>query len=150
MSSRYPSTLPFVHYTSNDNKCTLNLYTLGSKQQYTKSFYQLLDYPMAYFWVQLLAVDSYLVLSVLYIWAISGTRGSSGFGSVKREQIESNTWKRKQRTFPILLKYRTDLTNWMECTYLNTPTHPPKLKPKKEQKKRFQKCKAHLRGSFLS
>uniref|UniRef100_A0A2P2LG78 Ubiquitin-conjugating enzyme E2 10 n=1 Tax=Rhizophora mucronata TaxID=61149 RepID=A0A2P2LG78_RHIMU len=46
---------------------------------------------MAYFWVQLLAVVSYLLLSVLYMWAISGTRGSSGFGSVKREQIESNT-----------------------------------------------------------
>jgi len=46
---------------------------------------------MAYFWVQLLAVDSYLFLSVLYMWAISGTKGSSGFGSVNREQIESNT-----------------------------------------------------------
>jgi hypothetical protein len=47
--------------------------------------------PIAYFWVQLLAVVSYLLLSVLYMWAISGTRGSSGFGSVNKEQIESNT-----------------------------------------------------------
>jgi hypothetical protein len=27
----------------------------------------------------------------LYMWAISGTRGSSGFGSVSREQMDSNT-----------------------------------------------------------
>lgn len=47
--------------------------------------------PMAYFWVQVRAVDSYLVLSVLYMWAISGTKGSSGFGSVNKEQIESST-----------------------------------------------------------
>nr|GLL25166.1 uncharacterized protein LOC109147136 [Ipomoea trifida] len=39
----------------------------------------------------LLAVASYLALSVLYIWAISGTKGSSGFGSVRSEQIESKT-----------------------------------------------------------
>jgi hypothetical protein len=47
--------------------------------------------PMAYFCVQLRAVVSYFDRSVLYIWAISGTRGSSGLGSVSREQIESNT-----------------------------------------------------------
>lgn len=47
---------------------------------------------MAYFWVQLLAVCSYFALSVLYMWAISGTRGSSGLGSVRSEQIESNTY----------------------------------------------------------
>ncbi|KAK9931423.1 hypothetical protein M0R45_018698 [Rubus argutus] len=44
---------------------------------------------MAYFWVQLLAVVSFLSLSVLYIWAISGTKGSSGFGSVNSEKIET-------------------------------------------------------------
>jgi hypothetical protein len=27
----------------------------------------------------------------LYMWAISGTRGSSGLGSVSREQMESKT-----------------------------------------------------------
>jgi hypothetical protein len=47
--------------------------------------------PMAYFWVQLRAVDSYFDRSVLYMWAISGTRGSSGLGSVSREQMESKT-----------------------------------------------------------
>lgn len=49
-------------------------------------------HPIAYFCVQLRAVASYLARSVLYMWAISGTRGSSGFGSVSNEQIESNTW----------------------------------------------------------
>lgn len=48
--------------------------------------------PMAYFWVQLRAVASYFARSDLYICAISGTRGSSGFGSVSNEQIESSTW----------------------------------------------------------
>jgi hypothetical protein len=50
--------------------------------------------PIAYFCVQLLAVPSYFVLSVLYMCAISGTRGSSGLGSVSREQIESKTCNR--------------------------------------------------------
>lgn len=58
--------------------------------------------PMAYFWVQLRAVASYLVLSVLYMWAISGTSGSSGFGSVSNEQIESSTWYAKQSTMIII------------------------------------------------
>lgn len=52
------------------------------------SFYH---HPMAYFCVQLRAVVSYLVRSDLYMWAISGTSGSSGLGSVSREQIESRT-----------------------------------------------------------
>lgn len=51
-----------------------------------------IHHPIAYFCVQLRAVASYLARSVLYMWAISGTRGSSGFGSVSNEQIESNTW----------------------------------------------------------
>lgn len=34
---------------------------------------------------------SYSALFVLYRWAISGTRGSSGFGSQSRLQMESNT-----------------------------------------------------------
>ena len=46
---------------------------------------------MAYLWVQVLAVFSYLFRSVLYMCAISGTRGSSGFGSVSREQMDSST-----------------------------------------------------------
>ncbi|KAI9169066.1 hypothetical protein LWI28_006411 [Acer negundo] len=37
---------------------------------------------MAYFCDQLRAVASYLASSDLYMWAISGIRGSSGFGLV--------------------------------------------------------------------
>lgn len=47
--------------------------------------------PMAYFCVQFLAVPSYFDLSVLYMWAISGTRGSSGLGSVSSEHIDNST-----------------------------------------------------------
>ena len=47
---------------------------------------------MAYFLVHSLAVASYLALSVLYICAISGTKGSSGLASVRREQIDNNTF----------------------------------------------------------
>ena len=46
---------------------------------------------IAYFLVHSLAVASYFGLSVLYIWAISGTKGSSGLASVRRELIDSNT-----------------------------------------------------------
>lgn len=48
---------------------------------------------MAYFCVQLRADESYFTLSVLHMWAISGTSGSSGFGSVSSEHMESKTWK---------------------------------------------------------
>jgi len=47
---------------------------------------------IAYFLVHSLAVCVYFGLSCLYIRAISGTRGSSGFGSVSREHIESRTF----------------------------------------------------------
>jgi hypothetical protein len=47
---------------------------------------------MAYFLVHSLASSSYLAGSVLKICAISGTSGSSGFGSVRREQMESSTF----------------------------------------------------------
>ena len=46
---------------------------------------------MAYFRVHSLAVSPYFCLSVLYIRAISGTRGSSGFGSVSKEHIDKRT-----------------------------------------------------------
>lgn len=46
---------------------------------------------MAYLRVHSRASSLYLSRSVLYILAISGTRGSSGFGSQRREQIDSNT-----------------------------------------------------------
>ena len=49
---------------------------------------------MAYFLVHSLAVDSYLERSVLYTCAISGTKGSSGFGSVSMEQIDSRTFQK--------------------------------------------------------
>lgn len=32
-------------------------------------------------------------LSALYVWAISGTSGSSGFGSQRREQMDNKTGK---------------------------------------------------------
>ena len=50
---------------------------------------------IAYLRVHSLASSLYLVLSVLYILAISGTRGSSGFGSVSSEQMDNNTGKEK-------------------------------------------------------
>ena len=46
---------------------------------------------IAYFRVHSRASSVYLSLSVLKILAISGTSGSSGFGSQRREQIDSNT-----------------------------------------------------------
>merc|ERR1711990_708014 len=46
---------------------------------------------MAYFLVHSFANWLYFSLSVLKILAISGTRGSSGLGSQRSEQIESNT-----------------------------------------------------------
>ena len=45
----------------------------------------------AYFLVHSLDILSYFSLFVLYRVAISGTRGSSGFGSVNREHIDNNT-----------------------------------------------------------
>ena len=52
---------------------------------------------MAYLRVHSLARSLYLVRSVLYILAISGTRGSSGLGSVRSEQIDNNTAMEKRR-----------------------------------------------------
>ena len=49
------------------------------------------DTHMAYFLVRSLAVASYFALSVLKMWAISGTKGSSGLASVKRELMERRT-----------------------------------------------------------
>ena len=46
---------------------------------------------MAYFRVHSPAVFSYCFLFVLYNLAISGTKGSSGFGSVSKEQTDNNT-----------------------------------------------------------
>lgn len=49
------------------------------------------DVYIAYLPVHSRANFVYFSRSVLYTRAISGTRGSSGFGSVRREQIESKT-----------------------------------------------------------
>lgn len=46
---------------------------------------------IAYFLVHSLANSLYFSRSVLYILAISGTSGSSGFGSQSREQIDNRT-----------------------------------------------------------
>jgi len=51
---------------------------------------------MAYLRVHSLAVASYFCLLSLKRWAISGTNGSSGLGSVKRELIESRTDEKKK------------------------------------------------------
>jgi hypothetical protein len=48
---------------------------------------------MAYFLVHSLAVLSYLLRSVLYILAISGTRGSSGLASSNKEQMDNKTFE---------------------------------------------------------
>lgn len=48
---------------------------------------------MAYLRVHSLASSLYFMRSVLYILAISGTRGSSGLGSVRSEQIDNNTFE---------------------------------------------------------
>jgi len=54
---------------------------------------------MAYLRVHSLASSLYFSLSVLYILAISGTNGSSGFGSHNREQMDKRTGKKlKQST----------------------------------------------------
>lgn len=75
----------FIHYR---NWKTKKIYKKSPLPHLRHNSFQ----PMAYFWVQLLAVVSYLFLSVLYICAISGTKGSSGFGSVNNEQIDNNTY----------------------------------------------------------
>jgi hypothetical protein len=46
---------------------------------------------IAYFRVHSRASSLYFSRSVLYILAISGTSGSSGLGSQRREQIDNNT-----------------------------------------------------------
>ena len=67
--------------------------SLNSSRKMFKNFWQMMPQSahMAYFLVHSLAVASYFGLSVLYMWAISGTKGSSGLASVRRELIDSNT-----------------------------------------------------------
>lgn len=49
------------------------------------------NHHIAYLRVHSLASSLYFSLSVLYILAISGTSGSSGFGSQSNEQIDNKT-----------------------------------------------------------
>lgn len=42
-------------------------------------------------WQVITLLYTHLSLSALYVCAISGTNGSSGFGSQRREQIDNNT-----------------------------------------------------------
>ena len=46
---------------------------------------------IAYFFVHSFPTVVYFALSVLYNLAISGTSGSSGFGSFRSEQIDNKT-----------------------------------------------------------
>lgn len=51
---------------------------------------------IAYFLVHSRANSLYFSRSVLYILAISGTKGSSGFGSQSNEQIDNRTAIKKE------------------------------------------------------
>ena len=48
---------------------------------------------VAYFWTHSRAVWSCFALSFRYNWAISGTSGSFGFGSVSSDEMDSNTFE---------------------------------------------------------
>jgi len=52
---------------------------------------------IAYFLVHSRASSLYFSRSVLYILAISGTRGSSGLGSQSREQIDNKTARKRDK-----------------------------------------------------
>lgn len=67
------------------------VYMVYRKDDHHLMVWYLLCVHMAYFLVHSLAVASYLTLSVLKIWAISGTKGSSGLGSVSKELMERRT-----------------------------------------------------------
>ena len=78
---------------------------------------------MAYLRVHSRASSLYRSRSVLYILAISGTKGSSGFGSQSREQIDSSTKQRNKNVKNDLTTY-VQLVNsrWhnltVSCSYL--------------------------------
>ena len=60
-------------------------------------------YIAAYRATQSLAVLLYFDLFVLNTLAISGTRGSSGFGSLSREQMDKSTEKQNNFTLEIFI-----------------------------------------------
>ena len=65
---------------------------------------------MAYFLVHSLAQSLYFPTSVLKSLAISGTRGSSGFGSHSREHIDSSTWSERYQSAPGLARWPAQLS----------------------------------------
>ena len=58
---------------------------------------------MTYFRDHSLAVASYRARSVLYKCAMSGTSGSSGFGSVNIEQMDNSTKQRMRSQMRLLV-----------------------------------------------
>ena len=62
-----------------------------------ESIIQTGTHHIAYFLVHSRANSLYFSRSVLYILAISGTSGSSGFGSQSREQIDNKTIKESEK-----------------------------------------------------
>ena len=54
---------------------------------------------IAYFFVHSFPRSLYLVRSVLKILAISGTNGSSGFGSVKSDEMDNRTETNRSNMF---------------------------------------------------
>lgn len=67
------------------------LYLIKTFLLHDGSILKIGTHHIAYFLVHSLANSLYFSRSVLYILAISGTSGSSGLGSHKREQIDNNT-----------------------------------------------------------
>lgn len=80
---------------------------------------------MAYLRVHSRANSLYFSLSVLYILAISGTSGSSGFGSHSKEHIDSNTgkWSIIVRA---LFAFKPFLSEERGCASLNAHTSDDK------------------------
>ena len=85
------------YITKHNDKRSVD-YAVCSKLYKSKEMH----HHIAYFCVQSLANLAYLSRSVLYNLAISGTRGSSGFGSVNSEQIDSSTEKKNKPTLTVM------------------------------------------------
>merc|ERR1712023_379848 len=86
--------------TKKDPNIVVDLHVEADKKHKSQSLCMLADafcdlgkyfYAVAYLDVHSCAVLLYPSLFCLNTWAISGTRGSSGLGSVNSEQIDSNT-----------------------------------------------------------
>lgn len=68
---------------------------------------------IAYFRVHSRASSLYFSRSVLYILAISGTSGSSGLGSQRREQIDNNTERKNVNEISDLGTIRNDVVAYL-------------------------------------